>query len=835
MKAVGPAYSFNINSTHLAAQMNGRVSQTSTTAIQAVDHVNGDLLKYEVRTDDCGNSLAKCKYGNRACAVKLSMSWHKSLRARWGSNHLEPIPSISRCTCEAGHCDDLNCAMRRVCAKAGIAVGKHARQAESVLARAIAAALTHLSHTSLNWLLADAVLPPEFLTAAIGNVWPLAERMASLYALLRRSLIRIDGIRAGLDNDIMVALLTHDSTLMMVLSNLVSLYLFDQYKVMSFGEQMSPELKLAVEAARAGYDGPVQLKRGNEHICMRAAAPGFAVPRHLQWLLSSISSGGTVAATVLWPCEGSDTIEAGGDDISFYLETRLTAWPAVKMTAKDVQEVVGRIGDNGAERGLGALMALDYTILHHAQEVHQSFLDPLQGSINIGRYRRVEDLPFSAARVLFFELAEHGLYQYMVDDLRASDTKIPYDGVLMSDLLHRVQDWGIEVGSGESLQTMLGLLRASYDAVAGLCICGHVERVWVLVVTWVDHVLATQPLARTTGVAVMSALWIYTTGRHPAFVWERLGREHKCCARLRCLISRRLPNSGGVMADMRDLARIYGQWDEAKMTTPLMARIGDEPEGPVGCDECRLPDRLAAWLRVPGMVAEEGATAMQTLTATYIVHLATCQATARRKRRALLVRMFCKYMCSPGMFYVSLGRMSERGIYESARLDGDFFLGDYFQLQLSVLFLSFTDVYLLVLEDVREEFASKAKQQSALPPPLSFFLTFDRHGGTHQGFQDEAAGIENHTSLAAFRQAAMGPRGPEPGGSNAKRARCRLADGTKPLNSWLRIPGWNNKTGVAFQRRHLQQITPSDDKQRPTAIIITIRPADNTKSDTRIL
>ncbi|RDA83672.1 hypothetical protein CP532_0049 [Ophiocordyceps camponoti-leonardi (nom. inval.)] len=628
-----------------------------TTAIQAIDHVNGDLLRYEVRTDDCGISLAKCKYGNRACAVRLSMSWHKSLRARWGSNHLEPIPSIDPCTCEAGHCDDLNCAMRRVCAKAGIAVGNQARQSESVLARAIAAALTHLSHTSLNWLLADAILPPEFLTAAIGNVWPLAERMAAAYNVLRQSLIRIDGIKAGLDNDIMVALLTHDSTLMMVLSNLVSLYLFDQYKVMSFGEQMSPELKLAVEAARASYDGPAHLKRGNEHICMRAAAPGFAVPQHLQWLLSSISSVGTFAATVLWPCEGSDTIDAGGDDISFYLESRLTAWPAVNMTAKDAQEVVGRIGNNGAQRGLGALMALDYTILHHAQEVHQSFLEPLQEAVYIGSFRRVENLPFSAARVLFFELAEHGLYQYMVDDLRASDTRIPYDAMLMSDLLHRMQDWGVEVGSGESLQTTLGLLRASYDAMSGLCICGHLERVWVLVVTWADHVLATQPLARTTGVAVISALWIYTTGRHPAFSWERLGREHKCCARLRCLASRRLPNSGGVVADMRDLARIYSQWDEAKMTTPLMARIADEAEGSVECDGCRLPARLAAWLCGPGMVAEEDATEMQTQTATYMVHLATCQATARRGRRALLVRMFCKYMCSPGMFYVSLGSL----------------------------------------------------------------------------------------------------------------------------------------------------------------------------------
>ncbi|RDA96176.1 hypothetical protein CP533_1654 [Ophiocordyceps camponoti-saundersi (nom. inval.)] len=624
-------------------------------AIQAVDHVNGDVINYEVRTED-GNSWTKCKSGNQACAIKLSMKWHKSQRARWGSNLPEPNPDWP-CKCEANHCDDLNCAMRRVCAKAGIALGRQGRETQSVLTRAIAAALTHLSHTSLNWLLADAFLPPEFLTAAIGNVWPLAERLAHLYCILRGSLIRIDGIKAGLDNDIMVALLTHDSTLMMVLSNLVSLCLFDQYKVMSFGEQMTRDLRSAVDAARTSYDGPAHLKRGKEHICMRTAAPGFAVPRHVQWLMSSISASGTIPTTVLWPCEGSDTIEAGGDDISFYLESRLTAWPAVNMTSEDVQEVVGKIGDNGAERGLGALLALDYTILHHAQEVHQSFMDPLEGTITIGRYRGVEDLPFSAARILFFEMAENGLYQYMADDLLANDTRMPYDGVLMTNLLHRVQDWGVEVGSGESLQTTVGLLRASYDATLGVCICGHLERVWVLMVTWVDHLLATQPLARCTGAAVASALWIYTSGRHPAFEWERVGHEHSCCSRLRNLTPRRLPNSGGVVADMRDLARIYSQWDEAKMTSPLMAHIADGPEEPVDCEDCRLPQRIAAWLSAPGMVSEESATEMQTETATYMVHLATCQTTARRARRALFVRMFCKYMCSPGMFYVSLGSL----------------------------------------------------------------------------------------------------------------------------------------------------------------------------------
>jgi hypothetical protein len=636
--------------------------------LQVADHVNGDPMTYALRTDERGQTIAVCKNGIEPCAVKLVMGWHKSLRARFGSefgrNNDENRDAVTVvCTCDGGHGADLNCAALRVCAKAGVAVdgdlidGLPRPEGVPVFESAIACALTHLNHTSLRWLLTDRALPGEFAAASTGDVLPLAWKLGEVYRGLRRTNISIDGVKAGLDDEVMTSLLTHDGTLILTLSNLVSLYLFDRYKISGYGEQATKEFKAAVDAARGSYSGSIYQKRGKEYVGRYAPATGFQIPERLDWVMSTITACGTPPSTLLWECEGSDGFEACGDDISFYIESRLTAWPKVGITEELVRDAVGRIGENGSERGLAALLSTDYTILHHAQEVLQSKQDAQQGIMDSGKRWHDENLPFSAARAMFFELAEHGLYQYMVDDMCLTDKSISYDGMMVSNLTHRVQDWGVEIGTGESLQTTLGLLRASYDAAPGICICEHLERVWVLIVTWVDHLLANEPLLRITGTTVASTLWIYSTGRHPAFDWERTGRNNECCTRPRGLQARRRAESGGAIADMRDLKRIYSEWDESTMKEPLMQSIVERPAPLVECEGCRLPQAITEWLCDAGEVQENDTVRMQREVGSYTIHLSTCLRTPRHVRRALYVRMFCMYMCSPAIYFASLGSL----------------------------------------------------------------------------------------------------------------------------------------------------------------------------------
>jgi hypothetical protein len=630
--------------------------------LQVIEHVNGDSMTYEILPDEFDHPVATCKNGIEPCSVRLLLGWHKSLRAQFGSefgrDKINRRTERAECVCDGKHGADLNCVARRVCASAGIVprndmVGIFPRpEGTSAFEAAIACALTHLNHTNLTWLLSDPTLPVEFATVINGDAWPLALRLAQVYGSLRRQGISIDGVKAGLNDEVMVSLLTHDSTLMPALANLVGLYFFDTYKISGHGNQMSEDLETAVSSARKTYNGPLYLKRGKEYIGSYAPALGFQFPERLNWVFSTLVACGTLPCTLLWACEGSDAFEACGDDIGFFIESRLTAWPKIKVTEELVQDAVGRFGENGAERGIAALLATDYTILHHAQEVLKARQDTAGGEPG-----QDEDLPFSAARAFFFELVENGFYQYMIDDMRLNDKSISYDGMMMCSLGHRFEDWGAELGNGESLQSTLGLLRASYDASPGLCICEHLERVWVLMVTWIDHLLENEPLLRITSTVVAGVLWVYTNARHPAFDWERVGRNHACCGRPKNLQSRRLPESRGVVADMRDLRRIYTERDESAMKEPLMKHITDFSEIRTECKDCQFPDRLVKWFRNPGNVQEKEAMEMQHELGVHSVHLSTCQTTPHHIRRRLCVRMFCRYMCSPAMYFVSLGSL----------------------------------------------------------------------------------------------------------------------------------------------------------------------------------